>query len=304
MSDTSTQLKAQTLALAELELRRYEARLGVWKVVLGTFIVGLAGIVIPAAINLTTLVFENWQKEARFQLEKQTAHQQYIKDFFETAVNQDVELRIRFANYFANLSDGAQKDLWQGYHDKLVAGRNASRDRINQLEAELVTFQKVAQTEENVTHLDRIARELNWTYSEIGYVPLDRSTVQVVGGKKKRLYVETMNTILALTGQRTAIDVADENFKRFWVLHDRDLIDVESPMVARTMIAFGRELRRLAENEQPPSGALRELAVSVRGAMRVELESEAEPANTLRSRLFSVQQQALEDVLVLDGPVE
>src|SRR5215472_15545303 len=48
---------------AELEFRRYEARLGLWKVVLGTFIVGLAGVLIPGAINFYNAHFENARKE-------------------------------------------------------------------------------------------------------------------------------------------------------------------------------------------------------------------------------------------------
>ena len=108
----------------EIELRRYEARLGVWKVVLGTFIVGLAGVLVPAAINLTTVLFDNWRKDAEFRVAQQTAHQQYIKDFFDTAVNQDIELRIRFANYFANLSGPDQKQLWAGYLMDLESQRN------------------------------------------------------------------------------------------------------------------------------------------------------------------------------------
>lgn len=260
------------LNLAQIDLRRYEARLGVWKVVLGSFIVGLAGIIIPAAINLTTLFFESWREEARFELEKQTAHQQYIKDFFDTAVNQDVELRIRFANYFANLSDGSQQALWREYFEQLVSERNASRDKINALEARLVALQKVEQTAENVTKLDRIVRELNWTYAEIGYVPLDRSVVQVVAGKKERLYAETLDVIARLSGDTTKpIDSESTSYKRFWELHDRDLIGVESRSVASDMIAFGRELRRLAEADEAPSLWLRAMGQEVQDAMRRDL---------------------------------
>jgi len=98
------------------------------KVVLGTFIIGLAGIIIAAAINLTALVFENGRQEARFQLAEQTAHQRYSKDFLETAANQDVELRICFASYSATLSDGGPRAQRQGYLKTLVMERNASRD--------------------------------------------------------------------------------------------------------------------------------------------------------------------------------
>jgi hypothetical protein len=48
---------------AELEVRRYEARLSFWNVVLGTFIVGLAGVLIPGAVNFYNIYFENIRKE-------------------------------------------------------------------------------------------------------------------------------------------------------------------------------------------------------------------------------------------------
>ncbi|MGC1495063.1 MAG: hypothetical protein WA790_04585 [Sulfitobacter sp.] len=271
--DTSTVSEgADTLSMAQIELSRYQARLGVWKVVLGSFIVGMAGIIIPAAINMTTLLFDSWQKEARFELEKQTAHQQYIKDFFETAVNQDVELRIRFANYFANLSDGEQKLLWRGYFDQLVAERNASRAKINALEADLVKLQKVEQTVENVTELDLIARELNWTYAEIGYVPLDRGVVQIVGGKKERLYGETIEVIAKLSAASDLpVDPESAAYKRFWELYRRDLIGVESTFVANRMVAFGKELKRLAEAGEAPSPWLMSMRQEVQDAMQLDL---------------------------------
>jgi hypothetical protein len=102
--DSTTGESAAVPSMAELEFRRYEARLGVWKVVLGTFIVGLAGILIPGAIQFYTTHLEDARKETEVRLSQQAAHQQYIKDFFATAINQDIELRIRFADYFANLA--------------------------------------------------------------------------------------------------------------------------------------------------------------------------------------------------------
>ncbi len=287
---TNNSQNMDALSMAEMDLRRYEARLGVWKVVLGSFIVGLAGIIIPAAINMTTLLFDTWQKEARFELEKQTAHQQYIKDFFETAVNQDVELRIRFANYFANLSDGDQKLLWRGYFDQLVSERNASRDKINALEANLVKLQKVEQTVENVTELDLIARELNWTYAEIGYVPLDRGVVQVVGGKKERLYGETLDVIAQLSGDTSApVDPESAAYKRFWELYRRDLIGVESKNVELRMVVFGKELQRLAEAGEAPSPWLVAVGQSVQDAMQHDL-SGADAPDPLSGRLGSLRE--------------
>ena len=212
----------------EIELRRYEARLGVWKVVFGTLIVGLAGVFVPAAINLTTALFDNWRKESEFRLAQQTAHQQYIKDFFDTAINQDIELRIRFANYFANLSGPDQKELWALYLTDLESQRNENRKRINELEERLVQLKRTPEKELDVAELDRVVRELNWVYSEIGYVPLDRSVVTVALDKKERLYNETVDVVGRLANQQTSIDDWSADYMRFWQLYRPELIGVES----------------------------------------------------------------------------
>ena len=128
MSDEPSAPMPSGLTASEMELRRYEARLGVWKVVLGTFIVGLAGVLIPGAISFYTAYFDNERKKAEFELSQQAAHQQYIKDFFATAINQDIELRIRFADYFANLSGPLQEGMWQNYLTSLRELRDLKRE--------------------------------------------------------------------------------------------------------------------------------------------------------------------------------
>ena len=82
VSPSASDGQAVSPSAAELEFRRYEARLGVWKVVLGTLIVGLAGVLIPGAISFYSAYFENARKETELRLSQQVAHQQYIKDFF------------------------------------------------------------------------------------------------------------------------------------------------------------------------------------------------------------------------------
>jgi hypothetical protein len=108
MSEDETSKKPVNSSIEnEMEFRKYEARLSVWKVVLGTMTVGVAGVLIPSMISFYSTYFETFRKDAEVRQLRQSSHQQYIKDFFDTAVNQDIELRIRFADYFANVSDSA-----------------------------------------------------------------------------------------------------------------------------------------------------------------------------------------------------
>jgi hypothetical protein len=165
------------LTAAEIDLRRYEARLGVWKIVLGTFIVGLAGVLIPGAVSFYTAYFDNERKKAEFGFSQQAAHQQYIKDFFATAINQDIELRIRFADYFANLSGPPQGEMWEEYRTSLKDLRKNNREKINTLESQLVALKRKPAGQVDVAELDRVVRELAWANDEVGYKPTERSTV-------------------------------------------------------------------------------------------------------------------------------
>jgi hypothetical protein len=222
---------------AELEVRRYEARLSFWKVVLGTFIVGLAGVLIPGAVNVYNIYFENIRKETEIKLSQQAAHQQYIKDFFTTAINQDIKLRIRFADYFAFLSGPDQEQSWRLYLEDMKKLRDENRNKINSVEKQLVDFKKQLPNQIDNAEFDRINRELAWANAEIGYVPTERSTVLSVGeggqlGKKSRLYGEANDIV-----QRIASGAGpplDGDLARFWNLYRKDLIGVESPEFART----------------------------------------------------------------------
>ncbi|MFN0192596.1 MAG: hypothetical protein ACKVP5_11585 [Aestuariivirga sp.] len=57
---------------------------------------------------------------------------------------------------------------------------------------------------------------------------------------------------------------------RFWSLHDRELIGVESHEFASTMIAIGKILRQLAQDDLKPTVGLVELA----GVLRTIAEQE------------------------------
>src|SRR5262245_19269805 len=125
---------------ADVALRRYEARLGFWKIVLGAMIVGLAGVLIPSTATVYSERVEHVRRTTEFKRAQQAAHQEYIKDFLATAINQNIELRIRFADYFAELSGPDQQPLWKSYRDSLVKLRDEKQEEIFTLEKKLVDF--------------------------------------------------------------------------------------------------------------------------------------------------------------------
>jgi len=279
--DSTTDQPATISSAAELDFRRYEARLGVWKVVLGSFIVGLAGVLIPGAISFYTAYFENVRKETEIRLSQQAAHQQYIKDFFTTAINQDIELRIRFADYFANLSGPGQEQLWKNYLEDLQKLRDGNRKLINDLEKKLVDFKKMSPDQIDNAEFDRINRELAWANLEIGYAPTERSTVIASAdsspiGKKVRLYKETTDLVQRLASANGAFELGD--LARFWNLYRKDLIGVESPQFARIMIAIGRRLESLGASNSPPDAELARLSEELASISRQELADVSQAA--------------------------
>jgi hypothetical protein len=287
------------LTASEMELRRYEARLGVWKVVLGTFIVGLAGVLIPGAISFYTAYFDNERKKAEFELSQQAAHQQYIKDFFATAINQDIELRIRFADYFANLSGPLQEGMWQNYLTSLRELRDLKREKINELEGKLVAFKRMSPEEIDTAEYDRINRELAWANAEVGYIPTERSTVFAVGespiGKKVRLYRETTELVQRLAAAGGPLVENPADLTRFWDLYRKDLIGVESPDFARVMIQIGNLLKSpsFSPADAPQVKALAEQLVSV---ARDELASLSQAGLQQEQQQYQQQQQIQPDI--------
>jgi hypothetical protein len=243
--------------LREHALRRYEARMKLWTVVLGTMVVGLAGILVPAGINYATLLFD-----------RQKTYQTYITSFLEKGVNQDIELRLRLAGYFANLSDSNQKKSWEAYEAKLFTHRNSVRDTINTLEEALAVLCRGNSDKTfDVIGIDRTRRLLEWAYSEIGYAQTNRSVVtpsfDAQERRKRELYSETRVVVERLSALNAAILRSNADYRRFWELYRKDLIGIESREVASRMVALGREVEAIVDNaagsQDAYKNAIREL---------------------------------------------
>ena len=166
------------LSPREFSLRKYEARIGLLKVAIGTALVGLAGVLVPAAVEFWKSHYDNERKNIELKLSQQNSQQQYVKEFLSTALAQDIELRIRFAEYFSTVSDDAYKKDWNAYLQILSDKRKAIRTDINTLEGEDLTL--LAMTEKSTANQISQAekeRKLEWLYRELGYVQRDRSIV-------------------------------------------------------------------------------------------------------------------------------
>lgn len=167
-------------------LERYRIRFSLYKVVLGTMIVGLAGVLIPGAVEFWKLQFEDSRK--RYELELAQEHQQreYVKDFLETALSQDIELRIRFAEYFKHLSSGTARSNWDAYHKALFETRNARRMEIGEKSQQIeeLRYGSEQRIKKQIEVLN-LEREVDWAYAELGYVQSDRSVLPTLAERER-----------------------------------------------------------------------------------------------------------------------
>lgn len=118
------------LSLSEFRLRRYEAKIDLLKVICGTLIVGVVAALLPALVEIYKSYSSAWEKRAaaelaeqNFKLQKQQFYQSFTEKFANTGYNQDIELRIRLARYFASVSDDEYKERWQRFSTYLEAER-------------------------------------------------------------------------------------------------------------------------------------------------------------------------------------
>ncbi len=166
-----------------LKLDRFKAKLDFWKFVLGSVFAALAIAAIPPSFQLATaylerekaaaqLRAEQYNKEADRDQKAEEFRQNNIKSFITEAVNQDIELRLRFADYFSFVSPEA-RDKWETYRDHLKSIRDEVRGDIDRLENEWAF--ETSKPKKDFAKIAGIQRNLEWRYKEVGYVERDRS---------------------------------------------------------------------------------------------------------------------------------
>jgi hypothetical protein len=174
---------------AEYRLRRYEARLGLFKVIWGTAVVGVAAAAFPFASELAKTYTDRWKSQeqtalereklqlqialegAKLKLQKETARQQFIQTFANTGYNQDIELRMRFAEYFAFVADPLDRPDWEAFRLKLEERREKIRGEIEKRREELAKERgKKAPDEVEIAKLER---RIRWYEAELSPAPLN-----------------------------------------------------------------------------------------------------------------------------------
>ncbi len=157
----------------KLELERYKIRLDYKKFVLGSVFVALAIAAIPPLFQLASALLEYVKSSRQLQVKQQEFHDQYIKDFINNALNQDIELRIRFAQYFAHVATESSRDDWVSYLKELTATRDNIRNQIDTLEKQWNLAAGAKDRDE--AEVARLQRRLDWAYNEVGYFEKNHS---------------------------------------------------------------------------------------------------------------------------------
>jgi lysozyme family protein len=157
-----------------LSLERYRTRLGFWQVIWGTLISGGVAVAIPAAVDAYKARLDLQLKQRDIESRALDFHQTYISKFLDTALNQDVELRLRFSEYFSFVSEKESRDQWRKYHEELEKRRDAVRKSINEKELRAAQLSAISNpsSEQQIEQL-QLRRELEWTYAEVGYARQD-----------------------------------------------------------------------------------------------------------------------------------
>jgi hypothetical protein len=161
------------LETKRLDLERYKAQLDFRKFVWGSVVAAITIAAIPPLFQLATAYLEYVKSEAARAMQAQQFRDGYVKDFLNTALNQDIEVRVRFAQYFSAVS--SEKGDWAKYLDSLAKLREAKKQEIDSLEQ---AWQKLAdQRGADANEVNKARRHLDWAYSEVGYAAPNRSAI-------------------------------------------------------------------------------------------------------------------------------
>jgi hypothetical protein len=154
------------------DLERYKAKLDFWRYVIVSGFAAFAIAAIGPAFQYATSLLQQAKSASDLAAKQEETRQDYVKTFLDKGIQQDIELRLRLADYFASVSPEKTKPGWVDYRDELIKKRDTIRAEINVMERD---WRQKAGRSENEIVTAEIERKLAWDYNEVGYVQRDRS---------------------------------------------------------------------------------------------------------------------------------
>jgi hypothetical protein len=200
-----------------INLERLKAWLDFWKFIGASVVAAIVIVAIPPFFQLATARLESSRKLLELDQSKITFHDTYVKDFVEKALNQDIEIRMRLARYFSDVSDEEYKKDWEGYLDHISKLRDAVREEINKKERRLSLLQNDANGDP--VEMSELKRELAWEYGELGYSAPGRDVVADPRARQDKVFNlvsspdKTIINSLEKVGSTTAQCLSDLGIK-------------------------------------------------------------------------------------------
>ena len=161
------------------ELKRFELWIGFFKFSIGTVILGLVSTCLNHQYQNNQLALEREKSENAIALQEKQAEFEYLNKFINHAMSEDLEVRIRLAEYMqsAALSKNI-KEIWRQYYDVLIERQAEILEKREKLKKE---EEKIAQNlvnikESNEDERHRQIQEISNIQKEILYLQdqLDR----------------------------------------------------------------------------------------------------------------------------------
>jgi hypothetical protein len=209
---------------------------------------------IPPAFQFATAHLEYVRSQAQMQMQidqqnrdadrlakQEEFRETYVKEFLENVLNQDIEFRIRFAEYFSFVSAESFRKGWTDYHDGLIKHRDVIRADIDRMEAQLRVQSEVKG--QNELDVERIARNLTWLYKEVGYVEKNRSVA--VNPRVPDVVQSATNQVAASTGS-VVRDACEREFEE----HKNDTSDFVRAVAADLGVQLAGSANEIVDDIQ------------------------------------------------------
>ena len=194
MTDPDVNLDAKTSIVLELYKTTLEHRAKLVSIIMAS---GIA-VAIPAAVDAYKARLEAYSKDKSLEIERVIRdretqlkdkeqklkelefRQKSVETFSSTGLQQDIELRIRLAEYFSALSDDDYQKKWIAYRDSLAGRREKSKSLLDDL------YDKIdiegAKSQPDELALRKLNRAKRWLEAEFNPVePSERVTLRTGG---------------------------------------------------------------------------------------------------------------------------
>lgn len=162
---------------ADQSLKRLEIYVGLARFIVGTVVLGFVSAYLNHQYQTAQLELEKEKSDHAIRLQDKEAEFEYLSSFIEHAMNEDLEVRIRLANYMqsAALSDNI-KQIWRQYHDVLVQQRDEAKEKkkaleeqVHELSARLATMSRdeEATRKASLDQIEEVRREIYYLGDQI-----------------------------------------------------------------------------------------------------------------------------------------